>query len=200
MATTTFTSNRVLGIALTGIFFAIGCGGSSSSDDTPPFSGVWYGNASLVEDSCGVITDQQQFIYFTHLVNQNDAEVILDNGFSVFTGAAQSESSFLVETVKQREPINGKNGCSETITFRYEGISDTQAQFVVRSSEINCGTGADTFSCKFAFTGNAYRPIPPGGDEPVPIPVIEDSGTATIGFEGSIPDSVDSNATSESSL
>ncbi len=73
-------------------YFLTGCGGGGGGSDVEDFSGVWSGNAALVDDTCGAISTDQQFIFFTHLVNQNEVVIALDNGFLAFTGAVQSEA------------------------------------------------------------------------------------------------------------
>ena len=188
-------------------YFLTGCGGGGGGSDVEDFSGVWSGNAALVDDTCGAISTDQQFIFFTHLVNQNEAVIALDNGFLAFTGAVQSEASFTASTTRDRPPVLGADSCSETITFRYEAISNNQAQFVVRNSDVTCKTGSQTSQCKFAFSGNAFRtsapspeprPLPLEGDIAVGAPVGDNRGVAT-GID--LPAvGVDAGATDEATL
>ena len=183
----------------------LGCGGGGGGDDTTDFTGVWSGNASLVDDTCGVITPDQQFIFFTHLVNQNQNQVALDNGFLSFSGTVQNEKAFLVETEKARAAVPGTTDCTEKVSFRYDAVTNNEAQFVVRSSTVNCtADSGEAFECKFAFTGSAFRATVSGsGGRPFPLPVEGDTragGPIFLDDGAEVPTSVDSTAADESTL
>ncbi len=138
------------------------CGEDGSSD----FAGVWFGNATLVEDGCGVVDPQRPFITFQHLVNQDGDTVVLDNGALSFSGSKESSDSFKVTAERARSPLQAGQSCTETITWRYEAIDQDQAEFVVRSSSVVCSKDGVTSSCEFSFTGSAFQE---GFSGPIPI-------------------------------
>ena len=189
---TTYKTNKKLTV-LAALICIAGCGGSGGGDSAE-FAGVWNGGASLVEDSCGVITEFQQFISFTHLVNQDGERVVLDNGAISFGGRVTGDSSFSADTSRSTTVLSGVSGCTETITWRYEQVKRNEAPFVVRDSAISCDGGV---SCKFTFTGSAYRAG--GGGGPISIDGIGD-GTLPETTEGGSSDSSTSNTVDESTL
>lgn len=155
---------------------ATSCGGGGGGGSGAEFAGVWYGNANLVDDTCGIISDTQQFITFNHLVNQDGEKIVVDNGLLSLLGAVTGEKSFTVTVERARAPLASGQTCTEKITWRYESVSKARAEFVVRNSEIDCLKGTTETSCTFAFSGTAYRqgeyfggpiPIEPGiGGDP----------------------------------
>jgi hypothetical protein len=153
----------------------IGCGGGSGDDDAD-FAGVWSGNASLVEDGCG-FTNADTFIFFTHLVNQAENSVVLDNGFDGFAGTVSGDDGFEVKTDRSIvNPLTGQ-ACPATISWRYDAVEENTASFVVRSTEVRCaGAGI----CKIAFSGSAFR----ASDRPIGGPVFAEDNTneGSIGF------------------
>ncbi len=129
-----------------------GCGGGGGGGSS--FAGTWTGSVSLVEPGCGLDNQDQPFISFSHLINQNADTVVLDNGAMTFTGAVTGAQSFSVSATRPSRIIPGDGGCTETITWRYENVKRDEAPFVVRSSEISCGDGT---KCSFAFSGSGFR-------------------------------------------
>ena len=125
----------------------------------------------MVEDGCGGVP---QFAFFNHLVNQDEFQVVLDNGFLTFSGTVTSDTSFSVETERNPSRVFPGSNCSETITWRYEAIDESsgRANFVVRRSEVSCNEPGLPERCAFGFSGTALRsttdllaPIPTGVPE-----------------------------------
>lgn len=165
--------NKVL--LLLAIFLSSGllsCGGGSGSG-IPFFGGVWSGTLRLVEDSCG--RGIVSFAFFNHLVNQDEFQLVLDNGATTFTGTLQSDTSFSVSTKRSFPPASAGESCTETLVWRYEAIdeSNDSADFIVRRSDITCVRGETTNSCAFAFSGSGRRG---SRDEfgPIPVSIPED--------------------------
>ena len=146
-----------------------GCsgGGGGGGDD---FAGVWNGSVTLVEDSCGFVSPDY-YIYFTHLVNQSETQVVLDNGFETFTGAPANEGFLVSNTREIVSPATG-GPCSAVISWRYDAIEKDYAGFVVRTTDMTCGSGAAETKCKISFSGSGYRTT---SNISNPIPITEDN-------------------------
>ncbi len=145
-----------------------GCGGGGGSN--AKFAGVWDGSVSLVDDGCGVVTQDQSFLSFSHLVNQDGDSIVLDNGAMEFSGSVTGDNSFSVAASRQSR-INPE--CNETITWRYEQVQRDQALFVVRTSQIVCPDGN---TCTFTFSGQGFR----NGGGPITI----DTGVGGVPSQG----------------
>lgn len=159
---------------------ACGGGGGGDDDGVGEFNGVWNGNASLVEDNCSTFPSEYS-IFFTHLVNQDGATIVLDNGASVFQGTA-GEQSFNASLKRAgAEPFPGAGTCEETITWRYDAVERDTANFVVRTSMLRCTAGTTVTECSRTFSGSAYRSPTGNGvfpNPPIPIePGIGDGST-----------------------
>ncbi len=156
--------------------FSVGCGGSGGGDGIGNFDGVWNGNASLVEDTCFQYGASDPFnfgVYFSHLVNQDGAVIVLDNGASTFSGTAGEDSFSVSQDRTYTGDFASGKPCFEKITWRYEKVLRDNAQFVVRRSDVTCEDG--TVRCATTFTGSAYRS---GG------PLIAIDSTPANGGEG----------------
>ena len=163
-------SNRFVLLAvafLLTILAACGGGGGGTSSNIP---GVWLGSVALIEDSCGNVPLNEQYLSFVHLVNQSGTAVTIDNGAQSFAGTTTAEDAFLVSGTRPSKAA----GCSETISWRYEKITETQAPFVVRNT----------------WTGSASHPIDFGSN---PIPLYEGAASdapqaVTTGIDEAGPD------------
>lgn len=161
----------------------VACGGGGGGSEEK-FAGVWSGTVSLVDDTCGVIDLNNQFVSFTHLVNESETDVVLDNGLTTFAGTRQSDNSFRVSTLRDRAPLSGTDNCVEEIVWRYEEVNRQSAQFVVRGSTVTCTTGDIVTECQFAFSGSAFK-TSGGGGGPI---VFADDNAASSPEGGSVPD------------
>ncbi|MFN8389747.1 MAG: hypothetical protein U0136_05605 [Bdellovibrionota bacterium] len=159
---------------------ACGGGGGGGNDK---FAGVWSGGASLVDDTCGAISDTYAFISFNHLVNQDGDSVLLDNGLVTFSGSVTGDDSFSVAADRPYRALFEGATCTEHVTWRYDSIKRDTANFVVRNSTVTCHQGSTVQTCEFAFTGTAYR----GNGHPIPVdigiggPVANDAGAGSTG-------------------
>ena len=171
--------------ALVFLLALVACGGGGRNSEEK-ISGVWSGTVSLVDDTCGIVGPLNQFVSFTHLVNESGTEVVLDNGLTTFTGTRQSDNSFRVSTERGRAPLVDGQTCVEEIVWRYEEIDRQSAPFVVRSSTVTCTEGDAITECQFAFSGSAFKNSGGGG----PIVFATDSGDNSVSAqEGSgVPD------------
>lgn len=143
----------------------LGCGGGGGGDDSD-FAGVWTGTVSLVEDGCGVVDPAAAYVFFTHLVSQDQEDIVLDNGLVTFSGSVRGENGFEVSTERAASPLAAGQTCTETIVWRYAEVDGDSAPFVVRRSTLTC-TGGDTpQTCQYAFSGSAYRSNNHGGGFP----------------------------------
>lgn len=176
-------SNRFVLLAvafLLTILAACGGGGGGTSSNIP---GVWLGSVALIEDSCGNVPLNEQYLSFVHLVNQSGTAVTIDNGAQSFAGTTTAEDAFLVSGTRPSKAA----GCSETISWRYEKITETQAPFVVRKSKLDCAGGN---TCTNTWTGSASHPIDFGSN---PIPLYEGAASdapqaVTTGIDEAGPD------------
>ena len=151
------------------VFGAFACGGGSGGSEMAFYGGVWYGDASLVEDTCEA--PAEPYIFYTHLVNQNDSNVVIDNGAMAFQGTAEERGAMVATASRPyRGTLAGIAGCVEEITWRYEEIEENSAQFVVRTSRVTCTSEAQIAQCQVVHTGSAFRSDP---NNVVPIPVYE---------------------------
>lgn len=156
-------TNKV--VLFLGIISGLSACGGSGGDGVSNFAGVWTGSTTLVEDSCGLINPEINYMSFNHLINQDVDKILIDNGAVVFSGELIDDSSFSASLNRSINPVQNHQNCKETVVWRYEQLSRDQAQFVVRKSDIAC---SDNFKCSFTFTGNAYRySINP--DAPIPV-------------------------------
>ena len=163
------------------LLLLVSCGGGGGSG-FPFFGGVWRGGLQLVEDGCG---GAPQFAFFNHLVNQDEFQVVLDNGFLTFGGTVTSDTSFSVETERSSSRTFPGAACIETITWRYEAFDESNdvANFVVRRTEVSCDQVGLPERCAFGFSGTAVRSTQ---DILGPIPVdIPEDFEALVGSEGS---------------
>lgn len=175
--------NRCFFLAMSLLTLA-SCGGGGGGSDAK-FAGVWFGTVSLVGDDCGVVDPSSQFVFFTHLVNQDDHDIVLDNGLLTFSGDTDGSDGFHADVERAHAPLVAGSICTEKISWRYESVKHDTAQFVVRSSTITCITGDRTEQCQFAFSGSASR-SPDGSGHPG---ILEDqgSGTTTSSSSGNTP-------------
>lgn len=164
-------SVSILSALLAGVSIC-GCSGGGGSGDE--FAGVWSGSVTLVEDGCGFVSPDY-FLSFTHLVNQNESQIALDNGFENFSGTAANDQSFSVSSTRDiNNPLTG-GSCSAVITWRYDAVEKDYAGFVVRTTDVTCGES----KCKIGFSGSAYRSSSNIG---VPVPVISEDNSSEGGF------------------
>lgn len=148
-----------------------GCSGGGGGGDE--FAGVWSGSVTLVEDSCGFAAPDS-YLYFTHLVNQTESEVALDNGFETFSGEPTGSGSFSVSATRDIvNPLTGQT-CSGVITWRYDAVEKDYAGFVVRSTDVTCETG----KCKISFSGSGYRST----NSVNPVPVVSEDNSSEGGL------------------
>lgn len=156
----------------------VSCGGGGGGNDTAFFAGVWSGYLNLVEDQCGIVTES--YLSFTHLVNQVDSEVVVDNGITTFSGTVRTNNSFEAQAERPFRPLTPGASCSETITWLYQSLNEDSntADFVVRHSLISCTTPEGTTQCQFAFSGSGTRI---NSDQNGPRPIVQ------ITAEGGVP-------------
>lgn len=150
---------------LLGLFFC-GCGGGGGG--FLDVAGVWWGNATTLEDTCPYFTES--YIYFKHLVNQDDTAVVVDNGAMAFTGTPEERGAIVASATRpSARQLNGITNCQEEITWRYEAIEEDYSDFVVRRSVVTCTDGNLVAQCQVVHTGFAHRSRSPGGPAPYPI-------------------------------
>lgn len=170
---------RLLPLLSTSILLtSCGGGGGDSSSVIP---GVWFGTVSLVDNNCADLNPAENYLSFSHLINQSEDNVFIDNGIQTFQGKTTSENSFQAEFKRN---TGDQPSCQETLSWRYEKITEKQAPFVVRKRSKDCGTKG---TCTSTWTGSGYNSEFNGGG--FPYPLYEGSASdAPLPLQGGIED------------
>ena len=98
---------------------SIGCGGGGGgSSDVDFFGGVYIGSLLLVDDTCG---DQTNTAFARHTVNQNERQIVLQEGNLTFEGQVKADNTGFVVL---RTDIDAASGCRFSYTLDYSNKSD----------------------------------------------------------------------------
>ena len=177
-------------IALLLLASTYGCGGGGGGD-TSVIPGVWIGSLSLIDNSCPDLAPEDKFLSFSHLINQDGQDVVVDNGIQTFIGKTTAENSFEAELNRN---VSTRPACRETLSWRYEKMTETQAPFVIRRRRVDCGTSFGT--CSSSWSGTAFNSEKSGG---FPYPLYEGaSANAPAGLQSGIADAQSGGGSSNS--
>ena len=133
------------------------CGGSSSGEFVLPlFGGEWRLSYNVVQDDCGLVSEDGIFFLDNQSIEQSDMGVTVTSEqlpLGTYTGMTRGSDSFLAEALQEGDLFGDGVFCQLSEDLAYNDLDGDTASSLYRV-RIEC---ADGFVCDSVVRGAAER-------------------------------------------